>query len=87
MKPKFLENTAEFLSSSKILNILAFLAFTILISAIISSKNFFFKSIIENGISKKDIIAQKTITVVDVEKTERHRKEIVQKIEPILTPA
>lgn len=87
MKIKFLENSAEFISSLKILKILAFLIFVLLMSAVISSKNFFFKSIIENGISKKDIIAQKTITVIDVDKTELHKKEIAQKIAPILTPA
>lgn len=87
MKLKAIEITAEFFSSSKVLNILAFFAFTITMSAIISSQNFFFKSIIENGISKKDIIAQKTITVIDVDKTELHKKEIAQKIDPILAPA
>lgn len=87
MKIKFLENAAEFLSSSKVLSVLGFLAFVIMMTAVISSQNFFFKSIIENGISKKDIIAQRTITVNDVEKTELHKKEIAQKIDPILAPA
>lgn len=81
------ENTVEFFSSSKVLNFLAFIVFTVIMSAIISSQNFFFKSIIENGISKKDIVAQKTITIVDVQKTDMHRKEIAQKIDPILAPA
>jgi len=84
---KAFENTVEFFSSSKVLNFLAFLAFTIIMSAIVSSQNFFFKSIIENGISKKDIVAQKTITIVDVQKTDMHKKEISQKIDPILAPA
>ncbi|MEI8128549.1 MAG: HDIG domain-containing metalloprotein [bacterium] len=87
MKLTSLENATEFLSSLKVVNILAFLAFTIVMSVIISSENFFFKSIIEDGISKKDIIAQKTITVVDVQKTELHKKEIAQAIDPILAPA
>lgn len=87
MKLKSLENAADFFSSSKVLKFLAFLAFALVMSAIISSQNFFFKSIIENGISKKDIIAQKTITVIDVDKTELHKKEIAQKIDPILAPA
>lgn len=87
MKLKLPENAAEFLSSSKVLKFLAFLAFTLVMTAIISSQNFFFKSIIENGISKKDIIAQKTITVIDVDKTELHKKEIAQRIDPILAPA
>lgn len=84
---KYFRNPIELLSSSKVLNFLAFLAFAIFMTAIISSQNFFFKSIIENGISKKDIIAKKTITVVDVQKTELQKKEIAQKINPILAPA
>lgn len=87
MRIKEIDTVIEFFSSSKVLNILAFLGFTIVMSTIIASHNFFFKSIIENGISKKDIIAQRTITVVDIEKTELHKKEISQKIDPILTPA
>lgn len=87
MKQKFFENAADFISSFKVLKILAFIAFTLTMSAIVSSQNFFFKSIIENGISKKDIIAQKTITVVDVDKTDMHKKEIAQRVEPILAPA
>lgn len=87
MKINALKNAAEFLSSAKVINSLAFITFTIIMSAIISSQNFFFKSIIENGISKKDIVAQKTITVVDVDKTELHKKEISQRVEPILAPA
>lgn len=87
MKLKSFDNASEFLSSYRILKFLAFLTFTLIMSAIISSQNFFFKSIIENGISKKDIIAQKTITVIDVDKTELHKKEIAQKIDPILAPA
>lgn len=87
MKLKHFEFSADLFSSSKILNALAFLTFTILMSAIISSQNFFFNSIIENGISKKDIIAQKTIKVIDVQKTETHKKDIAQRIDPILAPA
>ena len=87
MKINFFEKAAEFLSSSKIVHFLAFLAFAMIMSAIISSQHFFFNSIIENGISKKDIIAQKTITVIDADKTELHKKEIAQKIDPILAPA
>ena len=39
------------------------------------------------GISKRDIIAQKTLTVEDVKRTEQHRKEVAQKIEPVMAPA
>lgn len=76
----------EFFSSSKLLYLLSFFLFVVLMSGIVSSQNFFFKSIVENGISKKDIIAQKTITVIDTDKTEQRKKEVAQKVEPILTP-
>lgn len=87
MRSRRFENAAEVFYSSRILSLLAFFAFTFLMSAIISSQNFFFKSIIENGISKKDIIAPKTITVVDSQKTEMHKRDIAQRIDPILAPA
>ena len=56
-------------------------------TTIIASPNFLFKNVIENGISKRDIIAPKTLTVVDVKRTEQHRKEVAQNVEPVLTPA
>ena len=56
-------------------------------TGVIASQNFFFQNIIENGISKRDIIAQKTLTVEDVKRTEQHRKEVAQKIEPVMAPA
>lgn len=87
LQSKYFEQASEFFSSSRVIKFLVFLGFTLLMTATISSQNFFFKSIIENGISKKDIIAPKTITVVDVQKTESHKKEIAQKIDPILAPA
>lgn len=77
----------DFFTTSKTLKVFAFLGFTILMTAIISSQNFFFQSIIENGISKKDIIAQKTFKVIDVKRTEQHKKEVAQKVDYILTPA
>ena len=75
----------NFLLSSLVLKIGAFLGFAILLTAIVASQNFFFQSVIENGVSKKDIIAEKTLTVVDVKRTDTRRKEIAQKVEPILT--
>lgn len=77
----------DFFFSTKTYNVAGFVVFTFLLTTIIASQNFFFQGIIENGISKKDVIAQKTITVIDVKRTEQHRKEVAQKVDPILTPA
>ena len=76
----FFEKIKAFFMASRTLKVLAFLCFTIVMTAIISSQNYFFQSIIENGISKKDIIAQKTFTVIDVKRTEQHKKEVAQKL-------
>ena len=86
-KIEYIKKMREILTSSKVVKLLYLVAFTVLITTIIASQNFFFQSIIDNGISKKDIIAQKTLTVEDVKRTEQHRREVAQKIEPILVPA
>ena len=87
IKSEYLERAKEFVTSSKVVKFLYLTSFTFLITAIVASQNFFFQTIIENGISKKDIIAQKTLTVEDVKRTEQHKREVAQKVEPILVPA
>ncbi len=82
-----LPKVREFFASSLSRKVLAFFGFTFLMTAIIASQNFFFQNIIENGVSKRDIIAQKTLNVEDVKRTEQHRKELAQKVEPVLAPA
>ena len=87
IKNEYLDKLREFFTSSKVVKLTYLLVFTIMITTIVASQNFFFQTIIENGISKKDIIAQKTLTVVDVKRTEQHKREVAQKVEPILVPA
>lgn len=77
----------ERVKTHKITDIVLFVTFSLVLTLIVSSQNFFFQRVIENGISKKDIIAQKTITVIDTKRTEQHRQEVIQNIEPILIPA
>ncbi len=84
---RFITALKEFLTSSNTIKISALIGFTCLMTAVIASQNYFFQNIIENGISKRDIIAQKTLTVVDVKRTEQHRKEVASKVEPVLTSA
>ena len=84
---EFSDKVKDFFTSSKVRNIFYFFAFTILMTAIIASQNFFFQNIIENGISKRKIEAQKTLTVEDIKRTEQRKKEVAQKIEPVLVPA
>ena len=77
----------ERLQAYKVTDIVLFICFSLIMTIIISSQNFFFQKVIENGISKKDVIAQKNITVIDTKRTEQHRQDVIQNIEPILIPA
>lgn len=87
IKIEFAPKVKDFFTSRQFLKILSFVGFTVLMTAVIASQNFFFQNIIENGISKRDIIAQKTLTVEDVKRTEQHKKEVAQKVEPVMAPA
>ncbi len=87
IKNEYIERVKDFFTSSMFIKAVYMLLFTVLVTAIIASQNFFFQSIIENGISKKDIIAQKTLTVEDIKRTEQHKREVAQKVDPILVPA
>ena len=81
-----IESVKEYFKSTSFKNVIFFLIFTVILTFIISSQNFLFQQIVENGISRKDIIAQKTIEVEDTRRTEQRKKEVAQKVEPILTP-
>ena len=86
-KPKFFTKTAEFLTSYSFLKACSFIAFALILSAILASQNYLFKGLIQNGVSQKDVVAQKTITVVDTRRTDQHKKEVAQNIDPIFAPA
>ena len=87
IKLNFKERFDEITSSSNFRFAMYFILFTVAMTFIISSQNFFFQKVVENGISKKDLKPEKTIVVIDTKKTERQRKEVESKIEPVLTTA
>ena len=87
-KIEFFNLLADTFSSTKVINLIAFVLFVLLMTATLGARYYLFQSIIaDDGTSKKEIIAPKTIKVVDTFKTEQNKKEIAQKVEPILTPA
>ena len=87
-KIEFLNLMADTFSSAKVINLVAFVLFVLIMTATLGARYYLFQSIIaDDGTSKKEIIAPKTIKVVDTFKTEQNKKEIAQKVEPILTPA
>ena len=83
----YIGRLASFLHSRLFVKVFAFFVFTLILTGLISSQNFFFQDTVKNGISQKDIYAQKTLTVVDTRRTEMLKKEAGNKVEPILTPA
>src|SRR5574344_1631527 len=78
----------EFFTSSKRLRLIMLLVSAVFFTVLFSSKYFLFQSIINSdNIARKSVIAQKTIEVVDTFKTNQKRKEVSQRIEPIMKPA
>ena len=68
--------------------IIIFTMFAIILTFILASKYIIFQKLInKDGLSKREIVANKTIQVVDTFKTEQLRKEVAQKVEPVLVPA
>ena len=72
--------------SSAFLSALAFIVVAVIITTILSSRYYLYQNIIENGVSKKQIIAKKNIEVVDTQKTELIKREVSNKIRPVVTP-
>ena len=77
----------DFISSKSFRNGFCFILFTFLMAITISSQNYFFQKVIENGVSKADIVAKRDMRVVDTVKTEQLKKKAMQGVEPILTQA
>ena len=82
-----MQKILDFIASKKFRNIACFIIFTTLMTVTIASQNFFFQKIIDNNLALRDVIAEKDIKVIDTIKTEQHKKEVAQSVEPILTQA
>ncbi len=82
----YIEKFMGFVRSQMFVKAFSFFVFTLILTGLISSQNFFFQNTVKNGISQKDIYAQKTLTVIDTRRTELLKKEAAGKVEPILTP-
>lgn len=72
--------------STKTIGLFVFICTAIALTVILSSRYYLHHSIIENSVSKKDVYANKTIKIVDTEKTQKLKNEIIKKVLPILVP-
>ena len=82
----FFSRFCEKLPKEKLTNGFIFILAALFLTFLLSSKYYIFQSIMENGLSKKDIIATKKIEVVDIDKTEKRKRDLAKKVDPILTP-
>ena len=80
----FIKNKSK-TSGFKFSGFFVFIFFTMAIALLLSSK-FLSQDLIDNGIGKKEIIAKKTIEVVDTQKTEISRRDFAKKIKPVMMP-
>lgn len=78
----------DYIKSESFRNAVLLFVFALIFTLLLSSKHFFFRSLIdENNIARRDVIAEKTIDVIDTVKTEQRKKELAQKLDPIMRPA
>ncbi|MCK7516075.1 MAG: hypothetical protein MZV70_76940 [Desulfobacterales bacterium] len=73
-RPQFINKMLDSFLSPKSLSVIIFILTLLVLTGLLSSRYYSFQNIVENGKSKKDIIASKTVEVVDTEKqTEKKR--------------
>ncbi|MFA6990211.1 MAG: hypothetical protein WC197_09095, partial [Candidatus Gastranaerophilaceae bacterium] len=68
------------------MGVIIFLFTLVVLTGLLSSKYYLYQNIIENSVSKKNIYATKSIKLIDTEKTDKRRRDVVKKVSPILTP-
>lgn len=73
--------------SQKTIGIIIFIITLFVLTFLLASRYYLFQNVIEGGISKKNIIASKTVRIVDIEKTQKRKNDMANKVEPILRPA
>lgn len=86
-KSKFsFNNFLNYLSSVEGQRAIIVLVSLLLITLILCSRYFSFQSVVDDGISKQEVIATKTIEVVDKNETALKRKEAAAKVSPVFKP-
>ncbi|MBR5303232.1 MAG: HDIG domain-containing protein [Candidatus Gastranaerophilales bacterium] len=72
--------------SSKPIAVSAFLLVAIIITSLLSVRYYLLQDIVKNGIATKTIVAKNTFQVTDRQRTEIIKREITNKIKPIVVP-
>ncbi len=81
----FLKNE-DVLQGSKPANIVAFFVVAFIFTSLLSVRYYLYQNIISNGIAQKTIYAKNSFEVVDKQRTELIKREVANKIRPVVTP-
>lgn len=76
----------DIFQSSKTASYSAFLLVVVILTALLSVRYYFYQNIISNGIAQKTIYAKNSFKVVDKQRTELIRREVANKIRPVVAP-
>lgn len=72
--------------STRSIGIFLFIVTAIILTILLSSRYYLHHSIVENNVSKIDVYANKTLKIIDTDKTQKLKDEISKKVLPILVP-
>ncbi len=72
--------------SSKPASYSSFLLVAVILTALLSVRYYLYQNIISNGIAQKTITAKNNIEVIDKQRTELIKREVANKIRPVVTP-
>ncbi len=87
-KFKFNKKIENFIAQKFTLNTLLIVLFALIFTGVLVSKYFFFQTIVESdNTSKVLVVASKDIEVTDIIRTEKRRREVANKVEPVYSPA
>ena len=76
----------DIFESSKLASCSAFLLVAIILTALLSVRYYLYQNIISNGIAQKTLKAKNNFEVVDKQRTELIKREVANKIRPVVAP-
>lgn len=83
---KLIKKIIHLITSEKFSALIILFASLFILTGLFASRYYLFQNIVENGMSKVDVIASKNIQVQDPDKMEIEKREEAAKIKPVLRP-
>ena len=76
----------DLFQTSKAAGVFAFIFVALIITSLLSVRYYLYQNIIVNGIAQKTILAKNNFEVIDKQRTELIKREVANKIRPIVVP-